>query len=125
MEEVDALEAMASRRLTAAMIGLLRSFTVHSFAPNSEEGLALLRAANQNRSRDKEIVAELHASLAQVRAGLLDVTLGSGGAEALDNEGHLFECGWSWGVVADAPRVEIAGSPGQPEGLAPARPFLY
>src|SRR6266536_194697 len=37
-QEVDELEALASARLSAAMVGLLRSFTVSVFDPNSGPG---------------------------------------------------------------------------------------
>jgi hypothetical protein len=124
-DTVDALEQAASRRLTGAMIGLLRSFTVHSFAPDSPEGITMCRTVNQTGSPNSQIVADLHRSLREVRAGLLDVTLGSGGAEALDNETHLFECGWSWGIIKDAPEVETSLDIDQPHGVAQPRPFLY
>lgn len=123
--QIDALQEMASRRLTAAMIGLLRSFTVHSFAPDSPPGLALCQTVNQRGLPPKKIVAELHEALAEVRAGLTEVTVGSGGAEELENEEHLFECGWSWGVVKDAPLVPTEEPLDQPVGVAVRRPFLY
>jgi hypothetical protein len=124
-DEVDSLEAAASRRLTAAMIGLLRSFAVHAFPSDSDPGRALCRAVNQVGQPLSQVVADLHRSLLQVRAGLLDVTLGSGGAEALDNENNLFECGWSWGVIKGAPPVETAERVDQPSGVAQPLPFLY
>lgn len=124
-DELDALEAAASRRLSAAMVGLLRSFTVNSFSADSPEGLALCRTANQTRLPHSQIVDDLQRELLEVRAGLLDVTLGSGGASALDNDHHLFECGWSWGVIKDAPLVVTSFPLEQEEGVAQARPFLY
>jgi hypothetical protein len=125
MEEVDRLEAAASRRLTAAMAGLLRSFTVHAFPPDSDAGIRLCRTANQGRLPTSEIVSELRRSLVQVRAGLLDAMLGSGGAEVLDNDSHLFECGWSWGVVKGALPIRTEDAIEQPQGIAQARPLLY
>ncbi|WP_261564574.1 SCO2524 family protein [Frankia gtarii] len=124
-EQISELEKMASRRLTAAMIGLLRSFTVHSFAPDSPAGRALCERVNQRGLPQEKIVAELHEALARVRVGLAEVTVGSGGAEALENEEYLFECGWSWGVVKDAPRVKTGEPLEQPAGVAARRPFLY
>ncbi|KJE22556.1 hypothetical protein FF36_03086 [Frankia torreyi] len=125
LAQIAELEEMASRRLTAAMVGLLRSFTVHSFAPDSPAGRVLCQTVNQRGLPPKKIVAELHEALAQVRAGLAEVTLGSGGAEELDNEEHLFECGWSWGIIRDAPEVPTAEPLDQPVGVAVRRPFLY
>jgi hypothetical protein len=124
-DEVDSLEAAASRRLTAAMIGLLRSFAVHAFPPDSDPGRTLCGTTSQVGLPRSQVVADLQRSLVQVRAGLLDVTLGSGGAEALDNENHLFECGWSWGILRGAPPVETTERLEQTAGVAQPRPFLY
>ncbi len=38
LQEVDQLEKLASQRLTAAMVGLLRSFTVNTFDPSDPPG---------------------------------------------------------------------------------------
>ncbi|EIV94755.1 SCO2524 family protein [Frankia sp. QA3] len=123
--QIDELEELASRRLTAAMVGLLRSFTVHSFAPDSPAGRVLCQTVNQRGLPSKKIVGELREALAQIRAGLAEVTLGSGGAEELDDEKYLFECGWSWGVVRDAPEVSTTEHLDQPVGVAVRQPFLY
>jgi hypothetical protein len=125
LAEMAELERLASRRLTAAMVGLLRSFTVHSFAPGSSAGKVLCQTVNQRGLPTEKLVSELHEALAQVRAGLAEVTLGSGGAEELENEEHLFECGWSWGIVRDAPEVGTAEPLEQPAGTAVRRPYLY
>ncbi|MEV4458384.1 SCO2524 family protein, partial [Microbispora sp. NPDC049633] len=45
--EIRELEDLASKRLSAAMAGLLRSFTVNAFDPGSTAGAALLRTVNQ------------------------------------------------------------------------------
>jgi hypothetical protein len=128
--EVDELEAMASRRLTAAMIGLLRSFTVSVWDADSEEGRAIIRTARQNsRVPDRVIVEELRKELREVHARLRDdVTIGSGADQAsgLENPNRLFECGWSWGIVKGAPLVETSEEIGvQREGFAQAAPYLY
>ncbi len=124
-KEMDELTKLASRRLTAAMVGLLRSFTVHSFAPNSPAGQVLCETVNQRGLPAETLVGELHEALARVRAGLAEVTLGSGGAEELENDEHLFECGWSWGIVRDAPKVPTQEPLEQPVGIAIRRPLLY
>jgi hypothetical protein len=124
--EVDSLTAAASLRLTAAMVGLLRSFTVHVFTPTSPPGRVLCRTANQVGLSERQTVQELQRALTRVRAGLKDVTIGSGQADALDEENTLFECGWSWGVVQDAPEVEVQQKVGvQPKGVARIPPYLY
>jgi hypothetical protein len=129
--EVDELLAAASRRLTAAMVGLLRSFSVNVFSPNSPAGRVLTRTVNQSGQSDRQAVHELQRALSGVRAGLRDVTIGSGQAEQLEDESTLFECGWSWGVVRDAPEItmqefainDVVGA--QPKGYARVGPYVY
>ena len=38
LQEVDELEELSSKRLTAAMVGLLRSFTINTFLPTDPPG---------------------------------------------------------------------------------------
>jgi hypothetical protein len=124
--EVDEVEAMASERLTAAMIGLLRSFTVHVFDVNSVEGRGLCRTVNQRGLSQRRVVEELHRELRDVNAGLRDLTVGIDANADLDNPNRLFECGWSWGVVKGAPVVDTTGPTWQqPEGVAHPAPYLY
>lgn len=126
--EVDVLEALASRRLTAAMVGLLRSFTVQIYESSSSEGRALSRTVNQNSLPERQIVYELQRELRDINARLQrDVTIGSGAAtEDLDNPNRLFECGWSWGVVRNAPEVKTEEAIGrQVDGIAQPAPYLY
>ena len=126
-EEVDRLEELASTRLTAAMVGLLRSFTVNVFDVDSDQGKILCGTANQTDVPDRLIVDDLKDALKEVRAGLRDLSIGSGQAENdLDNPNQLFECGWSWSVVRDAPKIETTEDIGpQFGGVAPDRPSLY
>jgi hypothetical protein len=124
--DLDELEDLASKRLTAAMVGLLRSFTVNSFETDSEPGLVLRRNVNQSGMADRRVIDQLQDALAPVRASLnRQVLIGSGTAESLDNPNLLFECGWTWGVVEDAPREVLDEIGTQPVGLAPRRPYLY
>jgi hypothetical protein len=127
--DVEALEEMASRRLSAAMIGLLRSFTVFVFDAESPEGRALVRTTNQNGLPGRRVIEELRQELREIQARLRDdVTIGSGAGEAivLDNPNRLFECGWSWGVIKDAPLLETTEPVGeQRAGSAEAKPYLY
>ncbi|HEY9473924.1 MAG TPA: SCO2524 family protein, partial [Mycobacteriales bacterium] len=119
--EIDALETMASRRLSAAMVGLLRSFTVNVFPADTGQGRTLCRMVNQNGLPEREIVRELRRSLLAINARLRDVTIGSGSgiADDLDDPNRLFECGWSWGTVRNAPRIATTEDIGtQPDGVA-------
>ncbi len=129
IKQVDELERMANVRLSAAMAGLLRSFTVYVFTADSTPGRDLLRTVNQERRPAHQVVDELREALREINARLRDdVTIGSGAAEGseLDNPNRLFECGWSWGVVREAPEIETTARIGeQRKGVAQNAPYLY
>jgi hypothetical protein len=128
LQEVDRLEKLSSQRLTAAMVGLLRSFTVNTFDPSDPPGQVLCTMLNQSGVATEILVHNLLDELAQIRAALRqELTIGIGQlGEELENRGRLFECGWSWGVVDGAPEVAYASDIGpQPAGVAEARPYLY
>jgi hypothetical protein len=117
---------MASARLSAAMVNLLRSFAVNTFDVNSPAGQVLCRTVNQADLPPRRVVEELQLALRNINAGLRDVTIGAAHEVDLDNPNQLFECGWSWGVVAGAPPVETSEPVGhQPDGVAQAAPYLY
>jgi hypothetical protein len=127
---IDELEKLTRQRLSAAMIGLLRSFTVSTFGPEEPPGQAMCTMINQSRLATDIVVRDLLEELADIRASIRgEVALGVGQiADELENRGRLFECGWSWGVVDGAPEVPL--DPGidigkQPTGVAEARPYLY
>jgi len=128
LQEVDRLEKLSSQRLTAAMVGLLRSFTVNTFDPTSDFGQNMCTMVNQSGVATETLIGNLLDELAEVRAGLreeLSIGMGEVG-EQLENPGRLFECGWSWGVVAEAPGIPYATDIGlQPAGVAEPAPYLY
>jgi hypothetical protein len=129
LEDVDRLERMASTRLTAAMVGLLRSFAVNVFSADGSLGRELIRTVNQERRPTRQVVEELREALREINARLRDdVTIGSGAAESseLDIPNRLFECGWSWGLVKEAPLIETTVDVGvQRDGVAESAPYLY
>jgi hypothetical protein len=129
IEQIDTLEAMASRRLSAAMVSLLRSFSVNVFSTELEQGKELIRTVNQERRPARQVVEELRESLREISARLRDdVLIGSGtaGGGELEIPNRLFECGWSWGLVRDAPEVETIADIGvQRPGPAENAPYLY
>jgi hypothetical protein len=126
LDEVQLVETMAKRRLTAAMIGLLRGYSVYVFDTDSEEDRNLCRLVNQTGLPARRAREMLLDELRDIRAGLRDVTLGIGELPDLDNPNKLFECGWSWGVTVDAPPVKVdAPDIPQPDGFAQAAPYLY
>jgi hypothetical protein len=124
IDETVALEAAASKRLTAAMAGLMRSFAIFVFEVDSDEGRALLRTINQDRRANRRVLAELAEELSEVSAGLRDLSAGSG-QEAKLERGRLFQCGWSWGVIAGAPRITWLDETLQRDGVALDAPYLY
>lgn len=125
-DKITELEAAASARLSAAMVGLLRSFCVNVFEPDSRPGRTLLRAINQSNLPDRVVLDEMRRTLRPIRANLRDATLGLSQDDSLDNENLLFECGWSWSVVDDALPVETTEPIGeQPDGVALSAPYLY
>jgi hypothetical protein len=128
IQEVDDLRELCSQRLTAAMVGLLRSFTVNTFDPTDAPGQTLCGMINQRGVATEVLLHDMFEDLAEIRAGLRqELTIGLGEvAEKLENRGRLFECGWSWGVVDGAPEVATASDVGaQAVGVAEARPYLY
>jgi len=126
--EIDELEKLSSKRLTAAMVGLLRSFTINTFPPTDPSGETMCRMINQSNIASENLVRDLLGELAEVRASLqTKLTLGlSQVADELENPGRLFECGWSWGVVDGAAKIDTPDDIGdQAVGTADARPYLY
>ena len=125
--EIHKLDVLAGDRLTAAMVGLLRSFAVNAFEADSAQGWTMLRTVNQVSLPERMVVEEVDAALREVKAALRGLTLGGGVTEDLDlsDRGRLFECGWSWGVVADAPVIDVAPEVFPSEGVAYPAPYLY
>jgi hypothetical protein len=128
LKEIAELEGLSSRRLTAAMVGLIRSFTVNTFDSSDPAGQTMCGMVNQTGIATEILVRSLLDELAEIRAGLRqELTIGLGQvAEELDNRGRMFECGWSWGIVDGSPEIEyVRGIGAQPVGVAEARPYLY
>ena len=133
-DKIGRLETMTSTRLSAAMIGLLRSFSVNVFKSSDSQGQLLLRTLRQDESQDesqddRQVLDELNVRLKSVRASLRDATMGISTKELLDkldDDNMMFECGFSWGIVRGAPIIETPEPVGeQPDGVALAAPFLY
>jgi hypothetical protein len=147
-QELRALERMASARLTAAMVGLLRSFSTHVFEASSAPGKVLVSTISKSGVPPRQVVSELRTALQQTIASFGEVLIGSGQTQDLDGENQLFECGWSWGVVDGAPTVTLESPAGdgsakdqpagesatsdhvdeigeQVDGIAENKPYLY
>ena len=78
LQEVDELEQLCSQRLTAAMVGLLRSFTVNTFDPERPARPDAVRMINQGGVATEILVRDLLDDLAQIRASLRqELTIGA------------------------------------------------
>ncbi|WP_436527103.1 SCO2524 family protein [Actinoplanes sp. HUAS TT8] len=133
-ERLRRLERLAGGRLTAAMIGLLRSFSTHVFDAGSEPGRTLVATLNPAGLPSRQVVAQFQHALQETIASFGEVLIGSGQTSQMQGADQLFECGWSWSVVKDAPTVAVAAEVdasdpadggAQPEGCAENKPYLY
>ncbi|MEV8503501.1 SCO2524 family protein [Actinoplanes sp. NPDC051475] len=128
IKELEEVRDGARRRLTAAMVGLMRSFAVNVFTVDDDFGREQLRRVDEEGIPARQVVEELRATMRAIHARLRDgIVSGSGVAEsrALENPNHLFECGWSWGVVRDTETIERYDVGRQPAGVAERAPYLY
>ncbi|MFC4504811.1 MULTISPECIES: SCO2524 family protein [Streptomyces] len=133
LARIDKLWEETSARLTAAMVSLLRSFTVNVVDINSEQGQALSRLLGRGRLSDRQVLQRFQDRFKSLRALITEsVVLGldSDVTDELRNENRLFECGWAWSLVQGAPEVEVEPATAeiigkQPEGFARAVPYLY
>lgn len=124
--QLQNLEALAGVRLTAALVGLLRSFSVNVFSVDSVEGESILGLLNQAGMPRRTVLSRLQRRLRETAAGLRDILIGSGQIDDLEQSDRLFECGWSWSIVRDAPAIETSARIGpQPPGTAVNAPYLY
>ncbi|MEV6170362.1 SCO2524 family protein [Streptomyces sp. NPDC051954] len=126
-ETIAELRTATSNRLTAAMVSLLRSFTVNVFDTDSSQGRTLTELLGQGRLSQRHVVQKFQNRFRPLRAAIAEsFILGVDVEEALKDESQFFECGWAWGLVRDAPEVETDEPIGpQPAGVADPVPYLY
>ncbi|MBL1109775.1 hypothetical protein JK361_35280 [Streptomyces sp. 5-8] len=133
LTRVDRLRDDTSARLTAAMVGLLRSFTVDVVDVSSPQGQALTRLLGRGRLSDRQVLQRFRDRFKSMRALITEsVTLGLDAdiCDQLRDENRLFECGWAWSVVENAPEIELEPTAAQrvgrqPRGVARPVPYLY
>ncbi|MGW0964929.1 SCO2524 family protein [Streptomyces sp. NPDC002516] len=124
LDRIEALRKDTSERLTAAMAGLLRSFAVDVVDFSSDQGRALTRLLGGGRLSGRQVLHRFQQRFTSLRALITDslaLGLDSAVGDELRNENRLFECGWAWGVVRNAPVVATGHDPegrGQPDGIA-------
>ncbi|MFF4830354.1 SCO2524 family protein [Streptomyces sp. NPDC001315] len=126
-ETIAELRAATSGRLTAAMVSLLRSFTVDVFEADSDQGRTLIGLLGQDRPSQRQVLERFQRHFRTLRAAIVDdLVLSANVEERLRDENQFFECGWAWSIVRDTPEVgtdELIGS--QPAGVADSVPHLY
>ncbi|WP_329249453.1 SCO2524 family protein [Streptomyces sp. NBC_01478] len=126
-ETIKELKAATSNRLTAAMVSLLRSFTVNVYDTDSSQGQTLCELLGQGQLSQRQVLEQFQRRFRPLRAAIIEsFILGLDVQEALKDESQLFECGWAWSLVRDAPEVETEETIGaQPVGVANPVPYLY
>ncbi|MGW5235778.1 SCO2524 family protein [Streptomyces nodosus] len=126
-ETIQELRAATSKRLTAAMVSLLRAFTVNVFDTESSQGRTLCELLGQGRLSQRHVLGNFQRRFRALRAAIAEsLVLGVDVEEGLKDENRFFECGWGWSIIRDAPMVETAEEVGpQPEGVASPVPYLY
>ncbi|WP_405993423.1 SCO2524 family protein [Streptomyces sp. NBC_00986] len=126
-ETIRELKVATSNRLTAAMVSLLRSFTVNVYDTDSSQGQTLCELLGQGQLSQRQVLEQFQRRFRPLRAAVIEsFILGLDVQEALKDESQLFECGWAWSLVRDAPEVETEESIGaQPSGVANPVPYLY
>ncbi|MEU2877269.1 SCO2524 family protein [Streptomyces sp. NPDC007070] len=128
LRAIKELREATNTRLTSAMISLLRSFTVNVFDAESEQGRRLLQVIGQSRQSERAVLQQFSRRFRPLRATIIEsLSRGIQVDESIRDETQLFECGWAWGVVQDAPKITdlVTAVPGQPDGIADRLPYVY
>ncbi|MFF3844345.1 SCO2524 family protein [Streptomyces sp. NPDC002328] len=133
LAQIDRLWEATSARLTAAMVSLLRSFTVNVVNVAGDQGQALTRLLGQGRLSPRQVQQRFQERFKQLRAVISESLILGLDAEVTDElrlENRMFECGWAWSLVQNAPTVDVeedtaAAIGKQPEGVASPVPYLY
>jgi hypothetical protein len=120
-----------STRLTAALAGLLRGFTMNPVDTASPEGVNLILTLNRDGLPVRRVVDQFNERMETVRGRLAEARMGVARADELDNPNLLFEVGWTWGIAENAPPIvlddpDAAAAIGpQRDGVALPAPYLY
>jgi hypothetical protein len=124
-EQVAEVEAATRRRLTAAMAGLQRSFAISVFRADSPAGRALREIVHPGTIHP-DTVGRVRGALGSVMAGLPESGINAEAVEQLlQDRDHLFECGWTWGVVQGAEQIKSTSGVYAKPGHAEPFPYLY
>ena len=124
---IEKVRAATATRLTAAMVSLLRSFTVNVFDPDDSQGRTLCDILGRGQVSRRVVVERFQRHFGALRATITErLVLGVDVADPLMDHSQLFECGWAWSLVKDSPTIETTEPIGaQPAGVAWPVPYLY
>jgi hypothetical protein len=120
-----------SVRLTAALAGLLRGFTMNPLDTASTEGMNLIATLNRDGLPVRRVIDQFNDRMETVRGRLSEARMGVARADELDNPNVLFEVGWTWGIAENAPPIALddadaaAAIGPQRDGVALSAPYLY
>ncbi|MFC4063330.1 SCO2524 family protein [Actinoplanes subglobosus] len=125
LAEIARVEVLTQKRLTAAMAGLQRSFTISVFDAASPSGKAMQDNVFPGANHP-DVVRRIREALTTVEAGLTELGVNAEQVEDLKlGPNNLFECGWSWGIVQGADEVKTASATFAQPGYAEPFPYLY
>jgi len=128
-ENVRDLQRRASRRLTAAMVGMLRSFVINSVTADSAPGRAIIEMLRQGDTTDAEMVKRLAERFERLRTQIATSLRLGLSDDAKPEKDQLFECGWTWGIASGSKPIEEDYAVGlkvsEKTGYAQPRPWLY
>ncbi|MFD4429865.1 SCO2524 family protein, partial [Nocardia sp. NPDC058497] len=126
-DRIGALTPRVSIRLTSAMVGLIRSFVIHTPEFSAPAGQQILKLVNQTGAPVEDVKADFSAALEQIRVQAEnDVRSGHAADIDLRDNDRAFECGWAWGVDANAGDVpEVTNRMATQPGYAVSEPYLY
>ncbi|MFF2553652.1 SCO2524 family protein [Nocardia sp. NPDC058058] len=126
-KRIEALTPRVQSRLTAAMMGLIRSFVIHTPHFSSPAGQEILTLVNQTGSAFKDVIADFSGTLERIRVQARnDIRSLQTPDTDLRDDNLLFECGWSWSIDGrSAPRGELDTRIASQPGVAVSEPYLY
>ncbi|MFB7720528.1 SCO2524 family protein [Nocardia sp. NPDC056100] len=126
-KRIDALTPRVQSRLTAAMMGLIRSFVIHTPHFSSPAGQEILTLVNQTGSAFKDVITDFSGTLERIRVQARnDIRSLRTPDTDLRDDNLLFECGWSWSIDGkSAPRGELDTRIASQPGVAVSEPYLY
>jgi hypothetical protein len=125
VELANDVERLAANRLSAAMVALLRSFTVWAFDAESIDGQSLIRMLDPQQPASR-VLTRFREELGSVLSTMKTLTLGLGEGiiDDLDRPVMMFECGWSWGIVRGAREIDTTERIGK-QAAGDAEPGAY